>query len=103
MKKRSATLARIRKVELVLLASAGVAALVGHFNQHGNLYLGGWAGRFLQDYYATISMGLASIAITVLIADILHQHRDTEREKRNLILQMGSPDNPSAKEAVRIS
>jgi len=95
--------ATIEKVGLLLLATAVLVALVGYLNQRGSLclYIGEWVGGFLQDYYANISTELASIAITVLIVDVLYQQRDVEREKRDLILQMGSPDNTFAVEAVR--
>ncbi len=37
----------------------------------------------------------------MLFVDMLYQHPETQREKRRLILQMGSPDNAFAVEAVR--
>jgi len=101
MIRRLAALTRVEKVGLLLLATAVLVALVGYLNQRGSLYMGEWVGAFLQDYYANISTELASIAITVLIVDALYQQRDVEREKRDLILQMGSPDNTFAVEAVR--
>jgi DNA-binding XRE family transcriptional regulator len=74
---------------------------VGYLNQNGHLYLGEALGNLLGDFYANASTELVSIAITVLIIDALVQRRETEREKRDLILQMGSPDNAFAREAVR--
>ena len=74
---------------------------MGYLNQHKGLYLGELVGSFLRDFYANISAELTSIAITVLIIDAIYQKRDIEREKRDLMLQMGSPDNAFATEAVR--
>jgi len=91
----------IRKVGLLLLGIALTIGLVGYLNQHRGLYLGELVGNLLRDFYANVSAELASIAITVLIIDVIYQQRDIEREKRDLILQMGSPDNAFAKEAVR--
>jgi hypothetical protein len=91
----------IRKVGLLLLGIALTIGLVGYLNQHKGLYLGELVGNLLRDFYANVSAELASIAITVLIIDVIYQQRDMEREKRDLILQMGSPDNAFAKEAVR--
>ncbi|MFH1486658.1 MAG: pentapeptide repeat-containing protein [Chloroflexota bacterium] len=88
-------------VGLRLLVLALLVGVVGFLNQHGFLYLGEAIGHFLQDFYANLSTELASIAITVLVIDVYYQHRETEREKRDLILQMGSPDNAFAREAIR--
>jgi len=85
------------------LRLAGVALLALAF------LIGAYEGRYLQktprqiiaDFYANASTELASIAVTILIVDALYQRRETEREKRRLILQMGSPDNAFAREAVR--
>ena len=49
----------------------------------------------------SVTIELISLATTVLIVNRLYQHRETEREKKRLILQMGSPDNAFAREAVR--
>lgn len=94
-------LTRIQRVGIIMLVIAGLVALVGYLNQHQGIYLGQLLGNLLTDYYANISTELASIAITVLIIDYLVQKREVEREKRDLILQMGSPDNAFATEAVR--
>lgn len=57
--------------------------------------------RTLADIAINASAELTGIAITLLIVDELYQRRETDREKRRLILQMGSPDNAFAREAVR--
>jgi hypothetical protein len=97
----SRNLTHIQKVGIVMLGIGALVALVGYLNQHHGLYLGQFLGNLLADCYANISTELASIAITVLIIDYLVQKRDEAREKRDLILQMGSPDNAFAIEAVR--
>jgi uncharacterized protein YjbI with pentapeptide repeats len=43
----------------------------------------------------------AGLAFTVLVIDVVAARHSEEREKRDLILQMGSPDNAFAREAVR--
>jgi hypothetical protein len=94
-------MSRIRKLGVLLLIIAFFIATIGYLNQHEGLYLGEFLGNLLGDYYTNASAELASIAITVLIIDALVQRREEEREKRDLILQMGSPDKAFAIEAVR--
>jgi uncharacterized protein YjbI with pentapeptide repeats/DNA-binding XRE family transcriptional regulator len=43
----------------------------------------------------------AGLAFTVLVVEVIAAKQSEEREKRDLILQMGSPDNAFAREAVR--
>ena len=57
---------------------------------------------WLLGYLADMAPELGGIAITVLLIDTLNEVRATQREKRALILQMGSPDHGSAVEAARI-
>ena len=91
------------------LRIAGAAALVlafligtvGYLNERELLYLTETAKQILKYLSANVSTELASIAITMLFVDALYQHRETEREKKRLVLQMGSPDNAFAREAVR--
>jgi hypothetical protein len=101
MRKKLKALSCIQKVGILFLVTAALTLLVGYLNQHGSLWLGSLTGNLLRDYYANVSAELASIAITVLIIDKLYEQRETEQEKRDLILQMGSPDNAFAVEAVR--
>lgn len=87
---------------VALLALAFLVGSLGYFNELGELlYLTETAQQIIAEFYASVSTELASIAITILFVDALYQHRETEREKRRLILQMGSPDNAFAREAVR--
>lgn len=53
--------------------------------------------KFLQDLHA----GLIAIGITVLILDNANEAIKRREEKKSLVLQMGSPDNAFAVEAVR--
>jgi len=84
-----------------LLLVALFIATIGYLNQHEGLYLGKFLGNFLGDYYANLSAELASIAITVLIINSIYKQQEREKEKSDLIVQMRSPDNAIALEAVR--
>jgi hypothetical protein len=57
--------------------------------------------KFLTDAYHEIRTELIGIGITVLIIDNLIEARGINEEKKRLILQMGSPNNEFAIEAVR--
>lgn len=91
----------LRIAGVALLVLAILVGILGYLNQHGCTYLRGTPQRILEYLSANISTELASIAITILVVDALYEHRETEREKKRLILQMGSPDNAFAREAVR--
>ncbi len=60
-----------------------------------------WGKVRLEDLTANTVAELASIALTILIIDGLNQRRAERQELNDLILQMGSPDNAFAREAVR--
>jgi len=53
-------------------------------------------------FYESIHAELIGIGVTVLILGNANQHMRIQQEKRRLILQMGSPDNAFAIEAVRL-
>ena len=57
--------------------------------------------KFFEDFYANILTELLSIAFTILIINALYDLRDQNNEKKNLRLQMSSPDNAFAREAIR--
>lgn len=57
---------------------------------------------FFQNLWPNLSTELASIALTILVIDTLNSRRAKRHELEALILQMGSPDNGFAVEAVRI-
>jgi uncharacterized protein YjbI with pentapeptide repeats len=91
----------LRIAGAAMLVLAILVGMLGYLNERGLLYLTETAKQILKYLSANVSTELASIAITILFVDALYQHRETEREKRRLILQMGSPDNAFALEAVR--
>jgi hypothetical protein len=57
---------------------------------------------FIAENYSNFGIELISIGFTVLVVDGLHRHHDERDRKRELIVQMGSPDRDFAIEAVRI-
>jgi hypothetical protein len=91
----------LRIAGVVLLMLAFLVGTLGYLNERELLYLTETAKQILKYLSANVSTELASLAITMLVVDALYQHRETEREKRRLILQMGSPDNVFAREAAR--
>src|SRR5258708_23748839 len=96
---------RIEPVNLLgifLLVIALTVAVIGYLNRYAGLYLGDVLSHLVTDFYANVSSGLAIVALTVLIIDKLNQRRANQRQKEALILQMGSPDNGFAIEAIRI-
>jgi len=68
----------------------------------GSRYVENTVFDAIKAFYANAGSELISIAITVLVIDALNQRRATSQERDALILQMGSPDNAFAVEAVRI-
>jgi len=82
-----------------MLVTAFVVAVMGYLNLHRN-----WLGPFplVADFYANISTELASVALTVLVIDALNERRAIQQEKEFLMLQMSSPTNAIAREAVRV-
>ncbi len=92
----------VRRLGLGLLILAGLVSLFGSLDQHPGLDIPHFIARTFDDFYTNMGTELASIALTVLIIDRLHQRRDDERERDALILQMGSPDHSFAIEAVRM-
>jgi len=91
----------LRIAGVAVLVSAFLVGILGYLSQHGYIHLREATRQILAYLSANVSTELASIAITILVVDALYEHRETEREKRRLILQMGSPDNAFAREAVR--
>ena len=89
------------RLGFALLALAFLIGVLGYFNQRGRLYLPETLRQIVAAFDTNAVTELVSIAATILIVDRLYERRETEREKRRLILQMGSPDNVFAREAVR--
>jgi uncharacterized protein YjbI with pentapeptide repeats len=84
---------------LLLLAIA--IFVIGYLDQNEGPYFVEPVSNFLRIEYANLSAELFSIAITVLVIDVIYEWRNTEREKKDLIQRMGSPDSAFAREAVR--
>jgi hypothetical protein len=57
-------------------------------------------GGAVRAFYANFSTELIGIAITVLVIDCLHQHRQDDQLKRQLVREMCSTDNGIALRAV---
>lgn len=82
----------------LLLVMAVTLGWAGYTNQHPEE--GRHIGQLIGDFYANFSTELFSIAITVLIIDVLTERRLTRQEKTELILRMGSRSRDVADEAV---
>jgi hypothetical protein len=88
----------VHNVGIGLAAVALAVMVVGHLAQEGQFSLRG----LVQDLWANLGTELAGIALTILVIDALNARRTTDEEKKRLILQMGSPENGFAVEAVRM-
>jgi hypothetical protein len=86
-----------RKVAIVLAGLLVIVTVLGSVAEYGFFNL----QRLFLDMWANWSAELASIVITVWVIDSLNRRRAIADEKEDLILQMGSPDNAFALEAVR--
>lgn len=86
----------------IVFVLLGIGIAVGGY---AFLYGLGTLRDIVGDFYANIAAEAISIAITVLIIERLYERRSKaeaeKAEKERLILQMGSPDNGFAVEAVR--
>ncbi|MBZ0278327.1 MAG: pentapeptide repeat-containing protein [Anaerolineae bacterium] len=56
----------------------------------------------LKDFYVNVSSGIVGIVITVVLVDTLAIIRQKHNEKEALVLQLASPNNMIAVEALRI-
>lgn len=92
----------VHTLGLALLLLAALVLILGVLDQPQGLTLAQVIERTFRDLYSNLVTELASIALTVLIIDRLNQHRAEERERANLILQLGSPDHSFAIEALRM-
>lgn len=99
-----------RILGLSLLVGAIILAVLGYVNQHAQIYVDSVGERrewfvdipLITDFYANFSTELVSIAITILIVDVIYRRRNEEFEKRDLIISMASHNNAFAREAIRI-
>lgn len=92
----------IRKIGFLLLGLSFLIFEVGLFRYYQSQI--SWTDlikKLMDDYYANVSTDFFGTALTILIIDAIYERRDQESEKRDLALQMGSPDNAFAREAVR--
>jgi len=76
----------------VLVVAGGYSATQGAFD---------WT-TFVRDVYSNFGSELISIALTVIVIETLNNRRAERERKEELILQMGSPNNGFAVEAVRV-
>ena len=89
------------KMGIVSLLSALLITALEYLNKRGSFYLPETLRQIVEAFDTNATTELISIAITLLFVDWLYRRREEEREKRRLILQMGSPDKAFAVEAVR--
>lgn len=80
----------VRLVGLLLLGGAAISFLLNFM-----------PGKLFEDYSANVATEMASVALTVLVIDALHQRRQDEQLKKQLILQMGSKHNDVTFAAIR--
>ena len=87
----------VKRAGITLGTLALIITILGHVFQSDGFFL----GKLFEELWANLGTELLSIAITILIIDELYQKRDEQREKEQLILQMGSPDAAFSQEAIR--
>ena len=91
----------IRFIGILLIILAIVIGSLGYLIDIGIINLLFHYQQLIIEYYSSISTELVSLGITILIIDVLYEIRNVETTKRDLILQMGSPNNALAIEATR--
>ncbi len=91
----------VERLGLGLLFLSITVAGVGIINHHPASDLVLIIRDTFNDFYANLATELGSIALTVLIVDRLHRRREEEQERQRLLLQLGSPDQAFAIEALR--
>ena len=76
----------IRLLGVLALIVAVVIALLGYINQHSGYFKN---SPLVEDFYANVSIDLASLAITILVIDALNEWRQNnhlrEKLKRDLL------------------
>lgn len=86
-------------VAFLLLLGAFLIYIVGYQANHNTQVM---LSVVLNDFYVNLSSELVGIMITVLLIDTFSAIRQTRQEKESLALQMASPNNMFALEAIRI-
>jgi uncharacterized protein YjbI with pentapeptide repeats len=98
---RSARISQLQWITLLLIIPALFLGVFGYLLQRGDLQLGGFLADLGRSYATILAAELISIAVTLFVVDAIFRHRDAEQEKRELILQLGSPVNDVSREAIR--
>lgn len=73
-------------------------AILASIHQYGSFN----PTAFFDDFYANLLTEVFSLVITITALDVLNAKRTQEDEFERLVLQMGSPNNGFAREAIRI-
>ena len=88
----------VRALALVLVVSiAGLGYLTQRYRLDGAPAI----GAILADFYVTVVIAMASVALALLVIDSLNQRSAEEQVKAKLIRELGSTDNGIALRAVR--
>lgn len=96
--KRFKQLSTTEKAALAFLVLGAIIVAYGYFFSQVER---DWRG-FVEQIYSNLGIELVSVGLTVLVIESLNRGVATRERKQELILQMGSPDNGFAIEAVRL-
>jgi uncharacterized protein YjbI with pentapeptide repeats len=88
-----------RSIGILMAIMAAVIALTGVRSRSSDRPN---ANVWIDDFYSNVAVDLAFTALTILVIDSLDDRRERKMEKDRLKLQMGSPNNGTATEAVRV-
>ncbi len=91
----------VQQLSVLLFVLAGLVFVVGLAVQYGGLFQNSILGAVLLDFYVPISTNSFGVAVTILLVEDLYRRHSTREKKRQLVLQLGSPDNAFALDAVR--
>ena len=91
-----------RRSATFLLLVGLSAAIVGYLQQYTFPDRLNILDNPIADFYANIATELISIGVTVGIIDKANRKESEKERKDELLLQMGSPNNAIAVEAVRV-
>jgi uncharacterized protein YjbI with pentapeptide repeats len=88
-------------VGILMLFLALAFGFAGYVDQHVAQVFPQPFSDFLKDFYANLSSDFLFTATTILVINVIYDRQNREKEKHDLIFQMGSPNNDLAREAVR--
>jgi len=91
----------LRNIGISMGVLALIIAILGYIERMQEGQLPPFRVMF-NDFYANVVVDLLFTALTILVIDTLDDRRERQMEKERLTLQMGSPNNTTATEAVRI-